>query len=104
MGRTFLKMGFKTTCKLAKNVKLHKAVFITQRSIYDGAFTAHKKLCVPLRIFFSKRDQIRSFLWIWSLLPKLLIENFILCAVFLLIAVNYFLEKIVDLLFIVDSL
>ena len=34
--------------------------------------------------FFSKRDQIRSFLRIWShLLKKSLIENFILCAVIL---------------------
>ena len=64
----------------------------------------HIKIMCSIKDFFSKRDQIRSFLWIWSLLPKSLIENFILCAVFLLIAVNYFLEKIVDLLFIVDSL
>ena len=32
--------------------------------------------------FFSKNDQIRSFLQIWSyLLKKSLIENFIFCAV-----------------------
>ena len=32
--------------------------------------------------FFSKCDQIRSFLWIWShLLKKSLMENFIFCAV-----------------------
>ena len=37
-----------------------------------------------IKNFFSKCDQIRSFLWIWShLLKKLLIENFIFCAVFL---------------------
>ena len=33
--------------------------------------------------FFSKRDQIRSFLRIWShLLKKSLMENFIFCAVY----------------------
>ena len=32
--------------------------------------------------FFSKCDQIRSFLWIWShLLKKSLMENFIFCKV-----------------------
>ena len=32
--------------------------------------------------FFSKYDQIRSLLWIWShLLKKSLMENFIFCAV-----------------------
>ena len=32
--------------------------------------------------FFSKCDQICSFLWIWShLLKKSLMENFIFCAV-----------------------
>ena len=35
--------------------------------------------------FFSKCDQIRSFLRIWSHLPKKsLMENFIFCAVYLL--------------------
>ena len=34
--------------------------------------------------FFRKRDQIRSFLQIWSyLLKKSLMENFIFCAVIL---------------------
>ena len=36
--------------------------------------------------FFSKSDQIRSFLWIWShLLKKPLMENFIFCAVLVVI-------------------
>ena len=35
-----------------------------------------------MKDFFSKCDQIRSFLWIWShLLKKPLMENFIVCAV-----------------------
>ena len=34
-----------------------------------------------IRDFFSKYDQIRSFLWIWShLLKKALMENFVFCA------------------------
>ena len=40
----------------------------------------HKKWSFSLRIFFSKCDQIRSFLRIWSyLLKKSLIETFIFC-------------------------
>ena len=36
----------------------------------------------PIKDFFSKCDQIRSFLRIWShLLKKLLMENFTFCAV-----------------------
>ena len=39
----------------------------------------------PIKNFFSKCDQIRSFLRIWSyLLKKSLLENFIFCAVFLI--------------------
>ena len=35
-------------------------------------------------VFFSKCDQIRSFLWIWShLLKKSLMENFIFCVMFI---------------------
>ena len=42
----------------------------------------HKKWSFPLKNFFSKCDQIHSFLWIWSqLLKKSLMENFIFCAV-----------------------
>ena len=34
-----------------------------------------------IKDFFSKCDQIRSFMWIWSHLPKKsLMENFIFCA------------------------
>ena len=45
---------------------------------------AAQKMKLFIKDFFSKRDQIRSFLRIWShLLKKSLIENFILCAVIL---------------------
>ena len=42
----------------------------------------HKKMTFSIKDFFSKCDQIRSFLRIWShLLKKSLRENFIFCAV-----------------------
>ena len=44
--------------------------------------TPHKKMKFFIKDFFSKYDQIRSFLRIWShLLKKPLMENFIFCAV-----------------------
>ena len=47
-------------------------------------FTA-QKMKFSIKDFFSKCDQILSFLRIWShLLKKSLIENFIICAVLLL--------------------
>ena len=48
-----------------------------------NSHTLRKKRLFPLRIsFFSKCDQIRRKLWIWSyLLKKSLTENFIFCAV-----------------------
>ena len=40
-----------------------------------------QKMKFPIKDFFSKCDQIRSFLRIWShLLKKSLMENFIFCA------------------------
>ena len=43
---------------------------------------ATQKIKFSIKDFFSKCDQIHSFLWICShLLKKPLIENFILCAV-----------------------
>ena len=41
----------------------------------------HKKMKLSIKDSFSKCDQIRSFLRIWShLLKKFLMENFIFCA------------------------
>ena len=41
-----------------------------------------QKMKFFIKDFFSKCDQIRSFLWIWShLLNKPLMGNFIFCAV-----------------------
>ena len=43
----------------------------------------HKKMKFSIKGFFSKCDQIHSFLRIWShLLKKSLIENFNFCAVY----------------------
>ena len=44
--------------------------------------TTTQKMKFSIQDFFSKWDQIRSFLWIWShLLKKFLMENFTFCAV-----------------------
>ena len=41
-----------------------------------------QKMKFSIKDFFGKRDQIRSFLQIWShLLKNYLMENFIFCAV-----------------------
>ena len=46
------------------------------------AFLTEQKLKFSIKDFFSKFDQIRSFLRIWShLLNKSLMENLIFCAV-----------------------
>ena len=43
--------------------------------------TIAQKMKFSVKDFFSKCDQIRSFLWIWShSLKKFLPENFIFCA------------------------
>ena len=48
---------------------------------YERSLTA-QKMKFSIKDFFSKCDQIRSFLHIWShLLTKSLMENFIFCAV-----------------------
>ena len=49
--------------------------------IVTGTSTA-QKMKFSFKDFFSKCDQIGSFLWIWPhLLEKSLMENFIFCAV-----------------------
>ena len=45
-------------------------------------FALHKKMKFCIKNFFSKCDQIRTKLWIWShLLMKSLMKNCIICAV-----------------------
>ena len=49
---------------------------------FFSLFHTAQKMKFPIKNFFSKYDQIRSFLWIWShLLKKSLMENFIFCVV-----------------------
>ena len=53
--------------------------------IYENINYTEQKMNFSIKDFFSKCDQIRSFLWIWShLLKKSLMENFIFCAVLLI--------------------
>ena len=55
-----------------------------------------QKMKFSITDFFSKCDQIRSLLRIWSHLPKkYLMENFILCAVFLNNQSFIFQEKLI---------
>ena len=50
---------------------------------WSTASSTAQKMKFPIKDFFSKCDQIRSFPRIWSyLLKKSLMENFIFCAVF----------------------
>ena len=49
-----------------------------------------QKMKFSIKDFFSKCDQIRSSLWIWShSLKKFLIENFIFCAVYVILCAFY---------------
>ena len=49
---------------------------------YSSKLHTAQKMKFPITDFFSKRDQIRSFLRIWShLRKKSVMENFIFCAV-----------------------
>ena len=54
---------------------------IVEQSLYLKSYTA-QKMKFSIKDFFSKYDQIRCFLRIWSyLLKKSLMENFIFCVV-----------------------
>ena len=54
---------------------------LSVHNLYAKNYTA-QKMKFSIKDFFSKCDQIRSFLPIWShLLKKSLIENFFFCAV-----------------------
>ena len=58
--------------------------FADQTTIYGKTFTA-QKVKFFIKDFFSKCDQFRRFRRIWShLLKKSLMENFTVCAVFLI--------------------
>ena len=60
----------------------------------------YKNRNLPLRIFFSKYHQIRSFLQIWShLLRKSLMKSFIFCAVNLVFLVFYFFSRVISFIY-----
>ena len=69
--------------KMCSKVNTHfidnARVFNPKRHLNNGTV---QKMKFPIKDFFSKYDQIRSFLRIWShLLKKSLMENFHFCAV-----------------------
>ena len=65
---------------------------------YEQIFTLHKKMKFSVKGFFSKCDQIRSFLRIWShLLKKSLMKNFIFVQCYLI--VFYDVKNIVETFF-----
>ena len=58
-----------------------KCILIFSHTMFSN-ITA-QKMKFPINDFFSKCDQIRSFLRIWShLMKKSLMEHFIFCAVY----------------------
>ena len=60
--------------------------------------TTAQKMKFSFKDFFSKCDQSRSFLRIWShLLKKSLMKNFIFCAVFQLFKDSFNLEYLVNI-------
>ena len=62
-------------------VLLHIFNVLTDAIVILKDYTG-QKMKFSIKDFFSKRDQIRSFLQIWShLLKNYLIKNFIFCAV-----------------------
>ena len=66
---------------------------------YPSASTA-QKMKFSIKDFFSKYDQIRSFLRIWLHLPKkCLIENFVFCAVVRLFIQSAFIATKIKLIF-----
>ena len=75
------------TCANFSNFKRRgKSIFLKK--------SLHKKMKLSIKDFFSKWDQIRRKLHIWSHLPKKsLRENFIFCVVWTLIRVSNFTYK-----------
>ena len=56
---------------------------VTGKRVNRGASYTAQKMKFSIKDFFSKCDQIRSFLRIWShLLRKSFMENFIFCGVY----------------------
>ena len=69
-------------CKKKKLNLINHSKKIKPNHLDRSKVTLHKKMKFSIKDFFSKYDQIRSYLRIWShLLKKSLMENFIFCAV-----------------------
>ena len=65
----------------SNRVLLHIFNVLTDAIVILKDYTG-QKMKFSIKDFFSKRDQIRSFLRVWSdLLKKSLMRNFIFCAV-----------------------
>ena len=61
---------------------------------FDAVFNTAQKMKFFIKGFFSKCDQISSFLRIWShLMKRSLIKNFIFCAMKVLMSITYLLYK-----------
>ena len=57
--------------------------FLIKATVEVSDVPLHKKMNISIKDFFSKCDQIRRKLRIWSyILKKFLMENFIFCTVF----------------------
>ena len=70
--------------KLSVKDFFRKCEYNPQKTTDLFTFPTTQKMKFSIKVFFSKCDQIRSFLRIWShLLKKSLKENFIFCAVVL---------------------
>ena len=65
---------------LVSSLQTHHVYFTLNR--FNVEYTLYKKMKFFIKDFFSKCDQIRRFLRIWShLRKKSLMKNFIFCAV-----------------------
>ena len=67
---------------LPASMYTHRDGELNLASRLELVWSLHKKMKFPIKGFFSKYDQIRSFLRIRShFLKKSLMDNFIFCAV-----------------------
>ena len=75
----FLLCTSRSTFNFVVNLKVINEFWITKTAFYTA-----QKIKFFIKNFFSKCDEIGSFLQIWSHLPKKsLMENFIFCAMLL---------------------
>ena len=64
-----------------------KSIFKSSKKAVDVKIGTAQKIKFSIKDFFSKCDQIRSFLRIWShLLKNSLMENLFICALWLFIS------------------